>query len=155
MKESRGQEIRIKHYGSKGRKQDKIPKNLSFFSSRGFTLIEMIVFIIIAGIFLPLTFVAFSGALKESMNPENITANRLAAEQVIELTAKQIAIAFPTGSVGTTPCSGISNCTITEAYQTFSGGAFSNSGSATNYVLITVAVNGFTANTLVTKHEYP
>lgn len=132
----------------------------SKFGSKGFTLIEMIIFIIIAGIFIPLTFVAFSGALKESMTPEKITEYRLAAEKVIELTAKQIPTLtnnFTADSItAPTTCSGIPGCSVIPEYITFNGSAFGPSpGSHTNYVLITVNVNGFITHTLVTKHEYP
>ncbi|MBA4418135.1 MAG: hypothetical protein C0392_09535 [Syntrophus sp. (in: bacteria)] len=130
----------------------------SKLNSMGFTLIELIIFIVIAGIFVPLTFIAFSSALKESMTPENVTTNRLTAEQVIELTAKQIPTLttdFTAYPITPATCSGISGCTVTAIYQTFNGSAFANSGSATNYVLVTVTVNSFTTNTLVTKHAYP
>lgn len=133
------------------------------YTRKGFTLIELIIFIVVAGIFVPLTYLAFSGALKEGMNPENVTANRLAAEQVIEQTAKQIPTLtggptnpFTTYPItGITTCTGISGCSVNATYQTFDGNAFSSAGAASNYVLITVTVNGFTTNTLVTNHDYP
>jgi hypothetical protein len=124
----------------------------------GFTLIELVLFIVIAGIFVPLTYIAFAGALKQGMDPENVTSYRLNAEQVVELTAKQIP-ALTTNFTGAIPslttCGAISGCTVTATYQTFNGSGFNNSGSPTNYVKIRVDVGSFTSYTIVTKHDYP
>lgn len=53
-------------------------------SNRGFTLIELIIFIVIAGIFVPLAYVAFSKALTSGTTPENITTARFLAEKKME-----------------------------------------------------------------------
>lgn len=92
------------------------------------------------------------------MTPENVTTNRLAAEKVIELTAKQIANSYPTVYPIPTPayCTGITGCTVSAVYKTFDGSTFGDAGtSVTDYVLVTADVQGITARTLVTKHAYP
>ncbi len=125
-------------------------------SKKGFSLIELVIFIVVAGIFVPLTYIAFSSAMKQGKNPENVTTDRLNTEQVIELTVKQIqqAVPFPATIPSFATCGGIAGCAVTATYQTFNGSSFSSSGSATNYILITVTVNGFTTSTLVTNHGY-
>jgi hypothetical protein len=50
----------------------------------GFTAIELIIFIVVAGIFVPLAFIAFSGAIKGGATPELIMKARFIAEQKIE-----------------------------------------------------------------------
>jgi hypothetical protein len=50
----------------------------------GFTAIELIIFIVVAGIFVPLAFIAFSGAIKSGTTPELITKARFIAEQKME-----------------------------------------------------------------------
>lgn len=55
---------------------------------RGFTLIEIIVFIIVGSLFVPLAFIAFSHALRDASKPEDYTKARLIAEQAQELTRK-------------------------------------------------------------------
>ncbi len=50
----------------------------------GVTLIELIVFIIVAGIFVPLAYIAFSAATKSGTNPELMMRARFAAEQKME-----------------------------------------------------------------------
>jgi type II secretory pathway pseudopilin PulG len=50
----------------------------------GFTLIELVIFIVVAGIFVPLAFIAFSGAIKSGTTPEFIVKARFIAEQKME-----------------------------------------------------------------------
>ena len=56
---------------------------------KGFTLIELIIFIIIAGIFLPATYVAFSASMRNATQPEDLTRGRLLAEQTMEIATKR------------------------------------------------------------------
>jgi type II secretory pathway pseudopilin PulG len=51
---------------------------------RGITLIEMVVFIIVAGIFVPLSYIAFSAAIRSGAAPETLTNARFAAESKME-----------------------------------------------------------------------
>lgn len=52
--------------------------------NRGFTLIEMIIFIIIGGIFLPVSMIAFTAAMKSAANPEQYVKGRFIAEAKME-----------------------------------------------------------------------
>jgi prepilin-type N-terminal cleavage/methylation domain-containing protein len=56
--------------------------------SRGFSLIELIIFIVIAGIFVPLAYVAFTNAIKSAATPESIVRARAIAEQKMEALTK-------------------------------------------------------------------
>ncbi|MDD4197775.1 MAG: type II secretion system protein, partial [Syntrophorhabdaceae bacterium] len=47
---------------------------------RGITLIELIIFIVVGGIFLPLAFIAFTSAVSESTKPETAVRARVVAE---------------------------------------------------------------------------
>jgi hypothetical protein len=47
-------------------------------------MIELIIFIVVAGIFVPLAFIAFSGAIKSGTAPETIIKARFIAEQKME-----------------------------------------------------------------------
>lgn len=57
--------------------------------NRGFTIIELVTFIVIAGIFVPLAFVAFSAVTKSAAKPEQVITARFIAEQKIEEITKQ------------------------------------------------------------------
>ncbi len=50
----------------------------------GFTMIELIMFIVVAGIFVPLAFLGFSGVIRSGTTPEMITKARFIAEQKME-----------------------------------------------------------------------
>ena len=50
----------------------------------GFTLLELIVFIVVAGIFIPLAYVAFMAVARGSMTPENVMTARFLAEGKLE-----------------------------------------------------------------------
>jgi hypothetical protein len=51
---------------------------------KGFTLVEMVTFIVVAGIFVPLAYIAFSAALKSGVAPETLTNARFVAERKME-----------------------------------------------------------------------
>jgi Tfp pilus assembly protein PilE len=53
-------------------------------SNRGMTLIELIVFIIVAGIFIPLAYLAYSAALRDTAVPETVIKLRFIAEAKME-----------------------------------------------------------------------
>ena len=53
-------------------------------SNRGFTLIELVIFIIVGAIFIPLTYVAFTTAMKSAATPDNMVKARFYAEQKME-----------------------------------------------------------------------
>lgn len=51
---------------------------------KGFTLIELIIFIIIGGIFLPVSMIAFTAAMKSAAQPDQYVKARFYAEQKME-----------------------------------------------------------------------
>ena len=51
---------------------------------KGFTLIELIIFIIVGGIFLPLAMIAFTSAMKSASVPDYTVKARFYAEQKME-----------------------------------------------------------------------
>ena len=53
-------------------------------SNRGMTLIELIVFIIVAGMFIPLAYLAYSTALRDTAVPETVVKLRFIAEAKME-----------------------------------------------------------------------
>lgn len=53
-------------------------------NSSGFTLLELIVFIVVAGIFIPMAYIAFMAVTRASMNPEGIVIARFLAESKLE-----------------------------------------------------------------------
>lgn len=53
-------------------------------SNRGMTLIELIVFIIVAGMFIPLAYLAYSAALQDTAVPETVVKLRFIAEAKME-----------------------------------------------------------------------
>jgi prepilin-type N-terminal cleavage/methylation domain-containing protein len=146
--------------------------------NKGFTLIELIIFIIVVGIFVPFTYIAFSSGLRGGMNPETVTTARFVAEQAAELAAKRgwntLCSDIGTGnaSTGSVLCatslsmtvpSGYS-CYWTASYRTFNGTTFSTVSAPPptplpNYVLVAVTVTppqggNFATNMLVTNHAY-
>jgi len=86
----------------------------SIFGSKGFTLIELIIFIIIAGIFLPATYVAFSASMQQATTPEDYTRGMLLAEETMELAAKRFSVNFVSNpsQVSTDVTSGLSCATL-------------------------------------------
>jgi len=52
--------------------------------NRGFTLIELVIFIIVGAIFIPLTYVAFTTAMKSATTPDYMIKARFYAEQKME-----------------------------------------------------------------------
>lgn len=59
----------------------------SIVNPKGFTLIEIIIFIVVAGIILPVILVPFATSVKESLTPEKVAkASYLAQQKMEELT---------------------------------------------------------------------
>jgi len=132
---------------------------------RGFTLIELIIFIVVAGLFVPLAYMAFTSAIKDSTNPESvITARFLAEKKMEEITNYDfdgIVTKYP--PLTRTSYENISDYTgyqwkWTIGYITYSGNppVISDSGSATNYLKIIVYVRNpqgyeYVVHTIVTK----
>jgi Tfp pilus assembly protein PilE len=56
---------------------------------KGITLIELIIFILVGGIFVPLAYVAFTSVLKESTTPETLVKARFVTEAKIEDITKE------------------------------------------------------------------
>ncbi len=54
------------------------------FSAKGFTLIELIIFIVVGAIILPASFVAFTSAMRHFSTPDYYAKARFFAEQKIE-----------------------------------------------------------------------
>jgi len=78
-------------------------------SNKGLTLVELIIFIIVGGIFLPVSFIAFSSAMKNAAQPDNYVKAKFYAEQKIEeLTSSTYSGIGVTGGavIGTPPETG-------------------------------------------------
>ncbi len=132
---------------------------------RGFTLIELIIFIVVAGLFVPLAYIAFSTAMKDSTNPESIITARFLAEKKMEEITKydfnDIVTNYPPPTI--TSYTDIPGYTgyqwkWTIGYITYSGNppVISDSGSATNYLKVIVYVRNpqgyeYVVHTIVTK----
>ncbi|HOP86082.1 MAG TPA: hypothetical protein PLM71_08820 [Syntrophorhabdaceae bacterium] len=140
-------------------------KILTHKCKKGFTIIELIIFIVIAGLFVPLAYVAFTAALKNVATPESITTARFIAEQKLEEITKDnfetiITNYPPPTSTSYTDVPGYSGYQWkwTIGYITYSGNppVISDSVSATNYLKIIVYVREpqgyeYDVNTIVTK----
>ena len=135
------------------------PRNF-LFHSKGFTLIELIIFIIIAGIFLPATYVAFSASMRSATQPEDLTRARLLAEEVMELATNKKFSNIPTGTftcdtIVTNVPPGYEPCTLTLSPITSLGG---RTLSANNYIQISVSIttpqgNAFESTGMVTRYD--
>jgi len=166
----RRQGSRVRGQKSEDRRQrsrvfnSKLNTQNSKLHSRGFTLIELIIFIIIAGIFLPATFVAFSSAMKQGTQPEDYTRGMLLTEQTMELGIKRGYTQLVSDVAAPPTCAtviGVSipagySCTFTPSFITSLGGL---SLSSNNYVQIAVSVttpqgNTFSSTGMVTNHGF-
>ena len=134
---------------------------------KGITLIELIIFIVVAGLFVPLAYVAFSHAIRSATTPESVLTARFIAEQKIEDITK---VPFDTivSTYNPPVNTGYSSVSGYPGYQwrweiryiTYSGTppniVIENSTNSTDYLLIVVRVkepNGFEyiVNTIATK----
>jgi len=140
-------------------------KMLNLKCKEGFTLIELIIFIVIAGLFVPLAYLAFTVALKSVTTPESITTARFIAEQKIEEITKNnfdtiVTIYPPPTNTSYADVPGYSGYQWrwTVGYITYSGNppVITDSPSTTNYLKIIVYVREpqgyeFVVHTIVTK----
>jgi len=132
---------------------------------RGFTLIELIIFIVIAGLFVPLAYIAFTTALKSGTTPESTTRARFLAEQKLEEITKDdfdtIVTTYPpptSTSYASIPNNSGYQWKWTVGYITYSGTppVISDSASPTNYLKIIVYVREpsgyeYVVHTIITK----
>ena len=152
----------------------KLEIRYSIFGSKGFTLIELIIFIIIAGIFLPATYIAFSASMQQATTPEDYTRGMLLAEETMELATKRFSVNFVSNpsQVSTDVTNGLScatlgvtvptgyGCTCTPTYITsLTGGSGPLALSTNNYVQIDVSIttpqgNTFPSTGMVTNHGF-
>jgi prepilin-type N-terminal cleavage/methylation domain-containing protein len=133
--------------------------------NRGFTLIELIIFIIVGAIILPTSFVAFTAAIKYFSTPDYYVKARFYAEQRIEMITSNaynvnyFGISVPTGD-RTESLTGFSRTwsvcyVLPNDINTCSGGS-----TDTNYQKIDVRVTppsgpDYTVATLVTRRPKP
>ena len=139
-------------------------------NQQGFTFIEIIVSILIAALFIPLAYVAFSNAIREGTKPEDITRARLVAEQAMELAKRRGFTQLNTdiANPGTLPpCTGAESlgvilpagysCTWTPSRTNLPSGL--PAGQEQNYIRVEVLIstpqgNTFDVSGLVTNHGY-
>lgn len=110
-------------------------------SKKGFSLIELVTFIIVGGIILPASIIAFTGSLGNFSTPDNQIKARFYAEQKME---EVTSLPFDTMVCSTptdTPEASFSRtCSI--GYVQYNGvsNALEDTGSTTNYRKVTVTV---------------
>ncbi len=120
--------------------------SLLVMNRKGITLIELIIFIIIAGIFVPLTYMAFTASMGKAAFPEGTLRARFVAEETMENAVKRGFNQLESDIASTPTCStiGVSvptgySCAWTPAYVQYSAGTFVASGSS-DYIMLTVTV---------------
>lgn len=106
----------------------------------GFTLVELVIFIVILGIIVSGVFLAFSTALQQSsnVNPQT-TANELASARMDIILGQRRMNGFATL---VDPCPAAAVCPAMSGYTTTSTIAALTIGADSNYKLITVTVTG-------------
>jgi hypothetical protein len=122
---------------------------------KGFVLMEMIIFIIVAGIFVPLAYIAFSAALKSGVAPETFTNARFLAERKMEDLTK-VRYDLITGSGNESYSLPVANAN--RSYQvnwtvSYVTDTLANSGTDVGYKRIRVWVSSpsYEVNTLMTR----
>ena len=119
-----------------------------FYRSRqgdGFSLIEVIVFIVILGVLAAGLVVAFSSPLRNSPEAGRLDLAAELAQQRMELILAQ---RRATGFAGfTDPCPGPAICTPPTGYTVTSSIVSGYGGDPTNYKVVTVSVSGTSAIT--------
>ena len=124
--------------------------SLLIINRKGITLIELIIFIIIAGIFVPLTYMAFTASMGKAAYPEGTLRARFVAEETMENAVQRGFNQLESDIASTPTCSAIISptvvppgysCVWTPAYVQFSGGTgtFVASGLS-DYIMLTVTV---------------
>ncbi len=110
---------------------------------QAFTLLELVIFIVVAGIFVPLAYVAFSSAINEAATPESIVNTRFIAEQKMEeLTKDKFAdIACPVNTAyGNVPGYGGFRWKWTVGYVTCNAATNTSCAGIANPVLVDASV---------------
>lgn len=72
----------------------------------GFTLLELIVFIVVAGIFIPMAYIAFMAVTRASMYPEGVVIARFLAESKLEDITKDTYLNIQSGQANYTAVPG-------------------------------------------------
>ena len=120
-----------------------------FYRSRqgdGFSLIEVIVFIVVLGVLAAGLVVAFSSPLRNSPEAGRLDLAAELAQQRMELILAQ---RRATGFAGfTDPCPGPAICTPPTGYTVTSSIVSGYGGDPTNYKVVTVSVSGTAAITV-------
>jgi hypothetical protein len=127
---------------------------------KGLTLIELIVFIVVAGIFVPMAYIAFSAATKRGTDPELMVRTRFAVEAKMEsLTSNSFAVLttlFPSNQYTSEwgPDTGFNGIPVFWGLTYVNSDALGGSaGAATNYIRIKVYTFNppYDVSTLVTR----
>jgi MSHA pilin protein MshD len=114
----------------------------------GFTLIELIIFIVIAGVLAVGLASVFSGTMRGVAEPGQLTqATQIAQERMELILGRRRAVGFATF---TDPCPASPLCTPAPAGYTVAAAIATNWLGDTNYRVITVTVTGPTNATLTT-----
>ena len=114
-------------------------------SIEGFSLIELIVFIVVLGVLAAGLVVAFSSPLRSSPEAGRLDLAGELAQQRMELILAQ---RRATGFAGfTDPCPGPAICTPPAGYTVTSSIVAGYAGDPTNYKVVTVSVSGTSAIT--------
>ena len=112
----------------------------------GFSLIEVIVFIVVLGVLAAGLVVAFSSPLRNSPEAGRLDLAAELAQQRMELILAQ---RRATGFAGfTDPCPGPAICTPPTGYTVTSSIVSGYGGDPTNYKVVTVSVSGTAAITV-------
>jgi prepilin-type N-terminal cleavage/methylation domain-containing protein len=125
-------------------------------SKKGFTLIELVIFIVIGAIILPASFVAFTAAIKHFSTPDYYVKARFYAEQTMEqVTSNPFdSLSCPAPD---SPEGFARNCSINYLIYNSSTNLIEDSVSATYYRKITVTVTmpnsteNYSVSTIVTR----
>ena len=128
---------------------------MTSMSNKGFTLIELIIFIIVGGILLPLAMIAFTSAMKSASVPDYTIKARFYAEKKMEELTSYSYAAMPGSGGPEIPETGyIINWTI----NTINPTDFSQTSPDPNYKKIEITVtpptgstNNYVVSTIVTK----
>ena len=114
-------------------------------ASRGFSLIEAIVFIVVVGLMAAALAVSFAGPLRGSPKAGELDRMAELTQQRMELIlAQRRAAGF---AAFTDPCPGPAACTVPAGYTVTSSIATGWGGDPASYKVVTVAVTGPTLST--------
>jgi prepilin-type N-terminal cleavage/methylation domain-containing protein len=124
-------------------------------SKKGFTLIELIIFIVVGAIILPASFVAFTSAIQHFSTPDYYVKARFFAEQKMEELASYSYIAIPPSNSDIPDTNYQRNWTVSLINSSLSA-----SGSDVGYKEIAVSVTMpdgsiYDVSTIVTRRPKP